>query len=147
MIVCISRWQDIFSYRILACDHLSRLPAKQLPSIVPFAYLWSNSFVVGYLIFFSTNNLLRIPYALACVAAGPSTRLSHLYCSRGLKPANCLNLFECGNHNTSCWQNYKFATSPLVKDRQASPKGRAYDSTYEQETRRRPKALTRDVWV
>ena len=44
------------------CDHLSRLTAKQFPSIVPFAYLWSKSFVVGYLI---TNDLFRrIPYAL-----------------------------------------------------------------------------------
>ena len=47
------------------CDHLSRLTAKQFPSIVPFAYLWSKSFVVGYLIFLITNDLFsRIPYAL-----------------------------------------------------------------------------------
>ena len=49
------------------CDHLSRLTAKQFPSIVPFAYLWSKSFVVGYLIFLITNDLFRrIPYALNC---------------------------------------------------------------------------------
>ena len=47
------------------CDHLSRLTAKQFPSIVPFAYLWSKSFVVGYLIFLITNDLFRrISYAL-----------------------------------------------------------------------------------
>ena len=47
------------------CDHLSRLTAKQFPSIVPFAYLWSKSSVVGYLIFLITNDLFsRIPYAL-----------------------------------------------------------------------------------
>ena len=47
------------------CDHLSRLTAKQFPSIIPFAYLWSKSFVVGYLIFLITNDLFsRIPYAL-----------------------------------------------------------------------------------
>ena len=47
------------------CDHLSWLTAKQFPSIVPFAYLWSKSFVVGYLIFLITNGLFRrIPYAL-----------------------------------------------------------------------------------
>ena len=47
------------------CDHLSRLTAKQFPSIVPFAYLPSKSFVVDYLIFLITNDLFRrIPYAL-----------------------------------------------------------------------------------
>ena len=47
------------------CDHLSRLTAKQFPSIIPFAYLWSKSFVVGSLIFLITNVLFRkIPYAL-----------------------------------------------------------------------------------
>ena len=47
------------------CDHLSRLTAKQFPSIIPFAYLWSKSFVVGYLIFLITNDLFkRIPYSL-----------------------------------------------------------------------------------
>ena len=47
------------------CDHLSRLTAKQFPSIVSFAFLWSKSFVVGYLIFLITNDLFRrIPYAL-----------------------------------------------------------------------------------
>ena len=47
------------------CDRLSRLTAKQFPSIVPFAYLCSKSFVVGYLIFLITNDLFRrIPYAL-----------------------------------------------------------------------------------
>ena len=46
-------------------DHLSRLTAKHFPSIVPFAYLWSKSFVVGYLIFLITNDLFRrISYAL-----------------------------------------------------------------------------------
>ena len=44
---------------------MSRLRAKQFPSIIPFAYLWSKSFVVGYLIFLITNDLFRrIPYAL-----------------------------------------------------------------------------------
>ena len=44
---------------------MSRLTAKQFPSIVPFAYLCSKSFVVGYLIFLITNDLFRrIPYAL-----------------------------------------------------------------------------------
>ena len=47
------------------CDHLSRLTVKQFPSIVPFAYLCSKSFVVGYLKFLITNDLFRrIPYAL-----------------------------------------------------------------------------------
>ena len=47
------------------CDHLSGLTAKQFPLIVSFAYLWSNSFVVGYLIFLFTNDLFtRMPYAL-----------------------------------------------------------------------------------
>ena len=46
------------------CDHLSRLTAKQFPSIVTFGYLWPKSFVVGYLIFRITNDLFRrIPYA------------------------------------------------------------------------------------
>ena len=49
------------------CDHLNRLTAKQFPSIVPFAYLWSKSFVVGNSIFLITNDLFRrIPYALNC---------------------------------------------------------------------------------
>ena len=44
---------------------MSRLTAKQFPSIVPFAYLPSKSFVVDYLIFLITNDLFRrIPYAL-----------------------------------------------------------------------------------
>ena len=47
------------------CDHLSRLTAKEFPSIVPFGYLWSKSFVVGHLICLITNDLFRrIPYAL-----------------------------------------------------------------------------------
>ena len=48
------------------CDHLSRLTAKQFPSIIPFAYLCSKSFVVGYLIFGLLQIICfrRIPYAL-----------------------------------------------------------------------------------
>ena len=48
------------------CDHLSRLTAKQFPSIIPFAYLCSKSFVVGYLIFGLLQTICfgRIPYAL-----------------------------------------------------------------------------------
>ena len=51
--------------RVWSFESVNRETAKQCPSIVPFAYLWSKSFVVGYLICLITNDLFRrIPYAL-----------------------------------------------------------------------------------
>ena len=46
-------------YKLSVCDHLSRLTSKQFPSIVPFTYLWSKSFVVGYFRVLDTNDLSR----------------------------------------------------------------------------------------